>query len=92
MQKLSQRPKEFKLVVFYFYFIGITSLLLLTFVVVAHTSKDVYKIVAWTRIVLYLFGRFLGNFVWLINIMNRMTDAYGLTVSAEIRQRFSKNY
>jgi len=88
--KLSQRPKEFKLVVFYFYFIGIASLLLLTFVVVAHTTKMYTRLWPGQELFYIYLAVFWGILVWLINIMNRMTDAYGLTVSAEIGKVFQK--
>lgn len=88
--KLSQRPKEFGLVVFYFYFIGIASLLLLAFVVVAHTTKMYTKLWPGQELFYIYLAVFLGIFIWSTNIMNRMTDAYGLTVSAEVGKVFSK--
>lgn len=88
--KLSQRPKEFKLAVFYFYFIGIASLLLLAFVVVAHTTKMYTRLWPAQELFYIYLAAFLGIFVWLINTMNRMTDAYGLTVSAELGKVFQK--
>jgi O-antigen/teichoic acid export membrane protein len=88
--KLSQRPKEFKLVVFYFYFIAIASLLLLAFVVVAHTTKMYTRLWPGQELFYIYLAAFLGIFVWLINTMNRMTDAYALTVSAELGKVFQK--
>ena len=77
--KLSQRPKEFKLVVFYFYFIGIASLLLLTFVVVAHTTKMYTRLWPGQELFYIYLAVFWGILVWLINIMNRITDSFFLT-------------
>jgi len=88
--KVSQRPKELKLITFYFYFIGIIALVVLTFVVTAHKTGVYIKL--WpTQLMLYIYlSVFLGIFSWITKILNQMIDAYGLTVSAEIAKIFPK--
>src|SRR3989304_4940952 len=87
--KLSQRPKEFKLVVFYFYFIGIASLLLLTFVVVAHTTKMYTRLWPGQE----LFYIYLALFLLLIvftYVMKR--SGYSLLQSWKLTGEEIKNY
>lgn len=90
--KLSQRPKESGLVSFYLYFCGIISLLIIAFVSVAfifsiHTTlwpgQEIYYI--------YLASVF-GVLTWLLQVLNKMVDAYGVTVPAELARISQKAF
>ena len=88
--KLSQKPNRNKLVVFYLYFIGAVSFLVLVLVIIAQVT-GLYKKILPDQGLLYIYlALFLGIFIWINEVMNQMVDAYGLTVSAEIRKSFQK--
>jgi len=82
--KLSQRPRESGLVVFYGYFAGLVALLIMGFLVMARTTG------VWAQIwpgqslgVVYL-AAVWGLLAWLVRLANSMGDAYGLTVQSEL--------
>lgn len=89
--KLSQRPKEFGIVAFYSYFTTIAYLVLLMFVLAAYLTST-HKIL-WPgqeMLIVYL-AAIWGIFAWTLQLLNKMTDAYGLTVPSEVArviQRF----
>ncbi|MDD5774023.1 MAG: oligosaccharide flippase family protein, partial [bacterium] len=88
--KLSQKPNRNKLVVFYLYFIGAVSFLVLVLVIIAQIT-GLYKKILPDQGLLYIYlAVFLGILIWINEVMNQMVDAYGLTVSAEIRKSFQK--
>ena len=88
--KLSQRQQEFGLVSFYLSFMGIVSFLLLIitgFIIVSGTYTSllpdqvpffIYLSVIW------------GILTWCEQVLNKMADAYGVTVSAEIAKIIQK--
>lgn len=82
--KLSQRPKDFQLVSFYFRFIGIASLLVLGFVATAFLTTTYISI--WPKqSILYIYlAAWLGILTWIVQVFSSMTDAYGLTVNSEV--------
>lgn len=82
--KLSKRPREASLVSFYFHYVGVVAILAVTFVVVAHLTGIYTKL--WPgQVLAYVYcAVFLCLFVWINQIMNQMTDAYGLTVYSEV--------
>ena len=87
---LSKRPKESGLVTFYFYFIGIVSVITIAFVFINHlTSAYVY---IWPEQAIYYIYLAVGwgILVWIMQIFNQMTDAYALTVPAEFAKLFQK--
>ncbi len=88
--KLSQRPKQTRLVPFYAYFVAIVGLTVTGLVVIAHTTKAYMKIWPGEKLFYIYLAIFLGLLTWLNQIMNQMVDAYGLTVSTEIRKIFQK--
>ncbi len=88
--KLSQRRNEPKLVSFYFYFILVIAFFLLLFVLALRTS-GFYKVLLPGQSLGYVYlALFLGILGWAANIISQMTDAYGLTVSAEIMKALQK--
>lgn len=84
--KLSQRQKDFKLVSFYFYFAGIVSLLVIGLVVIAQSLKIQHKLWPDQKIIYVYLAALWGIMNWVVTLASQMTDAYGLTVSAEIRK------
>ena len=88
--KLSRRPGEFGLVSFYFYFSIATSCLMILFAFLAQVSGAggylwpgqqsgyIYLAVLW------------GILTWFSQVFNKMADAYGVTVSAELARLFQK--
>jgi len=81
--KLSQRQSDFGLVAFYFFFMSACSMLLLFFVGGAHLV-DISNILWPEQTTLYVFlGAIWGVLNWWLQVLNKVTDAYGVTVSAE---------
>lgn len=88
--KLSQRQKDFGLVSFYLSFTGLLSLLVLMFVGCAHLT-NIYAILLPDQKLFYIYLAALwGIFTWLVKILNKMGDAYGITVSTEIAKTFQR--
>jgi O-antigen/teichoic acid export membrane protein len=88
--KLSQRQREFGLVSFYFGFGGIIVLLLLFFIVLAQLSVTFEYILPDQKIFYIYLAAFWGILTWMVQLLNQMADAYGLTVSAEIARMLQK--
>lgn len=88
--KASQRPREFKLVSFYFYFSAIVALIVVSFVALVQ-SMALSGILWPNQYLVYVYmALFLGILIWISNIMTRIADAYGLTVPAEKAKIFQK--
>lgn len=82
--KISQRQKEFGLVSFYLYFTIFVSVILLVFVFfVVSTSFHVALLPDQGSFYIVL-AAIWGIMTWLVQIINKMGDAYGLTVSTEM--------
>jgi O-antigen/teichoic acid export membrane protein len=82
--KLSQRPRESGLVVFYGYFVGLVALLIAGLLVVSQGTG------AWAHIwpgqslgIVYL-AAVWGLLAWLVKLTTMMADAQGLTVQSEL--------
>ena len=88
--KLSQKPREFKLVPFYLYFIGIASLLILGFVTIVFITKTYIIMLPKQRILYIYLAVWFGILTWIAQVLNSMADAYGLTVSSEIAKTLHK--
>lgn len=81
--KLSQRPKEFKLISFYLYFVWVVTIIIVFFVALAQLT-GLYNILWPNQLLAYVYlSIFLGLLIWVTNIMTRIGDAYGLTISTE---------
>lgn len=81
--KLSQRPKEHKMIRFYVFFllfVLVTSILLLTTVYIAGSEKLIFNEIKYQFVALAFAYSFL---VYLINILRQVNDAYGFTVMSE---------
>lgn len=88
--KLSQRQKEFKLVSLYFYFIGIVTLIVLLFVIACHSTRIYLFLWPNQRLFFIYLAVFWVILTWILEIMMKMTDAFGLTVPAEIGKAFQR--
>lgn len=82
--KLSQRPKESGLVVFYIYFSLLASLITLLFVSICHLTSKYLSIWPGQAIFYVYLAAVWGILSWFTQVLNKMTDAYGLTVSSEL--------
>ena len=84
--KISQRPKEFGLVSFYLYFTIFVSAALLVFVTFSVSTSLHVKLWPGQGVCYIVLAALWGIMTWLVQIINKMGDAYGLTVSTEIAQ------
>jgi len=82
--KISQRPKEFGLVSFYLYFAMFVSVVVLVFVTFSVTTSIHGKLWPNQGVFYIVLAAVWGIMTWLIQIINKMGDAYGLTVSTEL--------
>ena len=88
--KISLRPNESGLVVYYAYFSVLMSALVLGLVWIANTTG--FGDALWPgqgQKFIYL-GALWAIFVWLSGILHKVCDAHGLTVSAEKARTFQK--
>ena len=82
--KLSQRPKEFKLAAFYFYFTVLGFGLFFIAISVISFIPLFYKQLFPNQDLLYiLIATFYAIFSRVLQVLNNMADAYGLTVQSE---------
>jgi len=88
--KLSQRQKDAGMVVFYSYFTIIVSLLILFIVLIINETPLAIKI--WPgQIAFYIYlSAIWGVLMWCTQILTKIVDAYGLTVSGEVARNFQK--
>lgn len=90
--KLSKRQNDFGLVAFYLSFIGLESLLLFMFVGCAHLTAT-YTLLWPDQELFYIYLAAVWAVVTLIaQILNKMADAYGVTVSTEVARIFQKAF
>jgi O-antigen/teichoic acid export membrane protein len=88
--KLCQRQKEFGLVSFYLSFSFLVLLILLIFVGFVHLTGFYVTLFPDQQINFIYFGAIWGIMYWLVQIVNRIADAYGVTVHAEIAKIIQK--
>jgi len=88
--KLSQRPKEFKLMPFYLYFIVAVTVAILALVTIICSTGTHTRLWPNQGIFYVYLAAFFGIFSWIAKIMNQITDAYGLTVAAELSKIYQK--
>lgn len=82
--KLSQRQKDIGIITFYVGFAIIVSIVLFLFVLIVSFTPFTKKI--WPDQFMYFvyLAAIWGIFSWFIQILNKMVDAFGLTVPAEM--------
>jgi O-antigen/teichoic acid export membrane protein len=82
--KLSQRQQDFGLVSFYISFAGLVSFLVFMLAVCIHVT-GIYTTLLPDQYPFYIYlAAVWGILTWLVQILNKMADAYGVTVSIEI--------
>lgn len=89
--KISQRQKEFGLVSFYGYFTALVSMIILLFVCFAVSTSIHMKLWPDQGIFYIVLAAIWGIMTWVIQIINKIGDAYGLTVSTEIVRIYQKS-
>ena len=82
--KLSKRPQEIELVVFYFIFIGASCLAILGLTLLACASPFSGFIWPGQQVRHIIMAAGVGALTWISSVLYSRTDAYGLTVQAEI--------
>jgi len=88
--KLSQRQRDFGLVSFYLVFTGIVSFLLLIFVGFINVT-GAYTTILPDQLPFYIYlAAVWGILAWIVQVLNKMADAYGVTVSTEIAKIIQK--
>ena len=88
--KLSQRPKERKLLSFYLRYMSLVLLIVAVLVILARAT-GVYINLWPGQSLLYIYlAVFLAFFMWFANILGQVMDAYCLTTYAEVGKIFQK--
>ena len=82
--KLSQRPRESGLVVFYGYFVGLVALLIAGFLAAARTTGASAHIWPGQSLGMVYLAAVWGLMAWLVKLATMMADAYGLTVQSAL--------
>jgi len=88
--KLSQRQKEPTLISFYSYFVIVVAVLLLVFVAFVRLFSFHTKLWPDQDLSFVYLAVFWAVLNWVITILNQVTDAFGLTVSAETTKIYQK--
>ena len=90
--KLSQRPKEYGIIKFYWIFVIVLIFVSLTFILL--TIWLDYSNFLWPgqSVKFILMAFFWALFTWLVEIFSRMIDAYALTAKGEIIRIFQKTF
>ena len=81
--RLSQRPKERGLVSFYLYFAGFVTLGIAIFVTATMITATYPKFWPAQQVFYIYLAAGCGILTWMVQILNNMADAYGVTVAAE---------
>ena len=81
--KLAQRPKEIGLIVFYFYFTTIGLMVFLFGIIIANFFGLDYYIFPAQETLLVLAAAVWAVFSRYVQILNNITDAFGMTVKSE---------
>lgn len=88
--KLSQRPDETGLVRFYAGFGAIITAVLLGFVSVAALTPASGLIWPGQQYSYLVLGAIWGIMTWVVQVVSQMTDAYGVTIQAEVAKTIQK--
>lgn len=88
--KLSQRPREVSLVSFYLFFSGLVSLTVIGFVSIIQGTYTGGLIWPNQKIIYIYLAAVWGILTWFVKVLNKMADAYGITVSTEIARMVQK--
>lgn len=88
--KLSQRQKDFGLITFYLGFAIIASIALFLFVLIVSFTPVAMNIWPDQLMFFVYLAAIWGIFSWIIQILNKIVDAFGLTVPAELARILQK--
>lgn len=88
--KLSQRQKDFGLVSFYLSFAVLVSVLVFVFVGFTRVSGAYVTLWPDQKLFYIYLAAIWGILSWVVQIVNKMADAYGVTVSTEIAKIIQK--
>jgi len=81
--KLSQRQRDFGLVSFYLSFACLVSFFLIIFVGCIHVTGSYTTFLPDQKLFYIYLAAVWGILAWFVRIVNKMADAYGVTVSTE---------
>lgn len=88
--KLSKRQDDFGLVSFYLSFAGVVAVVLITLTGCAYVA-NIYSVLLPGQTTFFIFlAAFWGILTWGSQILDKMADAFGLTVPAEIARILQK--
>lgn len=88
--KLSKRQKDYGLISFYLYFVG-AAILVVGIFAIAISVTPLHKILLPDQRVMFIcFAAGWAVLTWATQILNNITDAYALTVTAEITKVLQK--
>ena len=88
--KLSQRVERAQIVIFYKYYALAASLLAAGIVLIMHISS-VYSCILPGQGIFYIYcAAIFGILSWITGILNKMTDAYGMTAASEAMRVIQK--
>lgn len=88
--KLCKRPNDFGLISFYLMFTGLGSFVLFIFIGCTQLTF-IYPILLPDQKILYIYmAAVWGGLTWHVQILNDMSDAYGLTVYSEVAKIVQK--
>lgn len=88
--KLSQRPREAALVSFYLYFSGFVFLGTFGFVFLSIATSVYTKLWPAQEIFYIYLAAVWGIVSWGVTVLNKMADAYGVTITAESARIFQR--
>lgn len=88
--KLSQRQKDIGIITFYIGFATIAAIALFLFVFIVSFAPIAMKIWPDQWMFFVYLAAIWGIFSWFIEILNKMVDAFGLTVPAELARTAQK--
>lgn len=88
--KLSQRPHETALISFYFYFL-LVSLIILFGAVAVTVKTSVFHLIWPGQTIWFIYlAAIWAIMTWILQLLQKITDSYGLTVNSEIARMFQR--
>ena len=88
--KLSQRQQDFGLISFYLSFTGIVSFIIVILVWCIHVAGAYTTLLPDQDLFFIYLAAGWGILVWFVQVLNKMADAYGVTISTEVARIIQK--
>jgi len=88
--KLSHRQKDRGLVYFYMYFTIAASLAVVGFVLLVQLTRSYRQLWPGQALLYVYMAAIWGILSWITQVLNKMADAYGVTVSAELARMLQR--